>query len=121
MFSVCLSSYFCGCVVDLDTGSATADIFGDEGRQMRENPSTCSLTDRIQVVGQFYGMAGDLKLVNYTWPRPVVVSALYYARCWSVLDPRQCAIERGARLDGYIPGAVAERRHWKFGTLYSKF
>ena len=71
-------------------------------------------------VGQFYGMAGDLKLVNYTWPRPVVVSALYYARCRSVLDARQCAIERGARLDGEIPGAVAERRHWKFGTLYSK-
>ena len=78
------------------------------------------MTDRVQIVGLFYGMAGDLAKVNYTWPRAVQISRERYARAKATMDARACAVERGARMDGVDPEVVVPRRDFVLGTLYSK-
>ena len=102
-------------------GAEAKDVFFAEHRQLTRRGTTVKMNSKVQVTGCWYGMAFDVPGINYPWPRPVVLSRVQYAQAYAVLDGRQCALERKARLDEKHPHSVSKRTTFESGTLYSKF
>ena len=81
----------------------------------------CKLTTRVQISSSYYGMAGDLDTVKYTYPVPVQISHDAYRAYLDVVDATACARIRNAMVHADVPGAVELRSRFRIGVLYSEF
>ena len=109
------------CVIELELNYAVGEIAAKEREILKLHGKDRKITVRVQHVGQFFGMAGDLPEVDYTWPRPIFISSQAYAHVQSVADGAQCARERGARLAGDQPHVVALRGTFTPTTFYCEY
>ena len=78
-------------------------------------------TVRVQIHASFYGLAGDIKGIDYVWPDPVPVDAEKFMAVVLALNGHKCASDRNARVVPGQIGQVEQRVRYLPGTCYSKF
>ena len=114
-------AWLCSCLMDFGLlGRAAANILNAERQVCAFHSNKCKLTTRVQIASPYYGMAGDLDTVKYTYPVPVQISHDAYRSYLDVVDATACARIRNAMVHADVPGAVELRSRFRIGVLYSE-